>query len=666
MIVKVVAKQSTGGGGSFGGLADYMLDEKNEREKVEDYEFTNCSFEQEQVKENIGEITNTQEQNTRSKSDKTMHLIVSFHEGENPTLEERKIIERELVKSIGLDTHQRLSVYHTNTDANHIHIAINQVDNEFFKNTIPFQSFNKLHVRAIELENELGLKPTNHIPRTAEKEKSAQEVHRGIDNFKEWAKGEAGDKIKELLNDPKRTNWEELHKTLGDFNLELRERGNGLVVCDSEGKLFCKASDVSRELSKNNLEKKIGKFEKPIEKFKGDKSFGETKGDKSKLWDNYREAEKQKAINKQRLLGELKTTYTKDKEALNERGRLERGEIKRSTQVFHGGKKPKYQELFEIQKKRAEVLRANFEKAKDAIYNDTRVQGYKDYLVGEALKGDVKALESLRASAEKKEKEGENTLFGEEKKIKINERLNPKVTKDGEVVYEFSSDGKIIDRGKNLDIKNISKEVDYFQVLVMAREKYGKVLNISGDDDFKKQMVSVAIKNKLDIVFEDKTMEAVRRGALNQDKEQAVREKNNEYRGVIRKKEEKRDIKTRIKQKIKEKINGRENDRTKNLDRWRGYIDNVRNGIRKSVSTIENAISNFRDIRSSGGDTIHERLADVQHTKDRGIGEKGGIDRSGITRTATDRERNEALRRNDVKGEQIVRGRDGRGGGIER
>jgi len=487
-----------------------MFDIQNDMKKVENFVFTNCSFDQNEVNFNLKEIENTQLQNVRSSSDKTYHLIISFQEGENPTPIEMYEIEEELVKSIGLESHQRLSVVHSNTNNKHIHVAINQVDSEFFNNIQPFQDIPKLHNRAIELEVQYHLKPDNHIPRTAEKTKSPQEVHRGVENFKEWAKLEAGEKIRELLNNARGTNWEELHKTLGEFNLELRERGNGLVVCDSLGKLFCKASDIARELSKSNLEKKMGKFEKPIEKFKGDKSFGETKGDKSELWEKYREVEKQKAINKQRLLGELKTAYASDKEALKERGRLERGEIKRSTQVFHGGKKAKYQELFEIQKKRGEVLRANFKKAKDGVYDNTRVQGYKDYLVGEALNGDIEALKSLRASASKKDRESGNALFGEEKKVKINERLNPKVTKDGEVVYELSSDGKIIDKGKKLDIKNISKEADYFQVLVMAREKYGKVLNISGDDGFKKQMVIVATKYKLDIVFENKTIETAK------------------------------------------------------------------------------------------------------------------------------------------------------------
>lgn len=655
MIVKVVTKKGGGSGGSFGGLADYMLDEENEREKIEDYEFTNCSFEQEQVQENLKEIEITQAQNTRSKSDKTFHLIVSFKEGENPTLEERRIIENELVKSIGLENNQRLSVYHTNTDNRHIHIAINQVDNEFFKNTVPFQSINKLQLRAIELENKFNLLADNHIPRTAEKNKTPQEVHRGMENFKDWAKEEAGGRIKEVLNKPQGTNWEELHKTLGEFNLELRERGNGLIVCDSEGKLFCKASDVSRELSKNNLEKKMGKFEKPVEKIYGDKSFGETKGDKSKYWELYRTAEKEKSIIKHRSLAELKDSYTVKKAELKERGRLERGELKRSTQIYFGGKKQKYTQLFEIQQKRAETLKADFDKSKNEIYNSNKLQSYKDYLVGEALKGDKTALEMIRVTAKKKEGEG-NTLFGDIKSTVINNALNPKISKKGEVTYQFLNGGSAVDKGSNIDIKNISKEGDYLQILLLAQEKYGTLLNIKGDDEFKKQMVLVSVANKLDIVFEDKTMEAVRREASGETKDKEIRANNKTHYEKVQKHKEKRDIKSRIKLKIKERIDGRKaNNNNGDVGRWRNYIDNVRAGIRKSASTLENVIGNLRGIGFSGGDTHRQRIVDVQYTKDRIAREKSGVINDRNTRTTTDRGRNEAIRGNDKTSDALIR-----------
>lgn len=94
-------------------LVDYMLDKNNEMDKVEGYHFTNCSFDNDE--DNINEIINTQKLNTTTKQDKTLHLVVSFQEDENPTLEILQAIEEEIAKSLGMEDHQRLSVVHSNT-----------------------------------------------------------------------------------------------------------------------------------------------------------------------------------------------------------------------------------------------------------------------------------------------------------------------------------------------------------------------------------------------------------------------------------------------------------------------------------------------------------------------------------------------------------------------
>lgn len=633
-----------------------MMDTKNEMEKVVDYSFTNCATEHD-TELNLIEIEETQLINTRSTSEKTYHLIVSFQEGENPTLEERQMIEAELVKSIGLEDHQRLSAYHDNTNNKHIHIAINQVDKEFFNNVQPFQDITKLHTRAEELEKQLNLKPDNHIPRTAEKIKSAAEIHRGVENFKEWAKAEAGDKIKELLNNPQGTNWGELHKTLGEFNLELRERGNGLVVCDSEGKLFCKASDVSRELSKSNLEKKLGKFEKGEIAPTGEKSFGTSSGDKSDYWEKYRGKEKENEVIKHRALADLKIQYTKQRAAINNNAKIERGKIKSHQGGnydggIYGGKRVAYAKQFELKQKALEQLKEQNAQDKDKIYNTTRAQSYKEFLISEALKGDTKALEILRKTKPKESKEG-NTIFGDSPKTTVHSNLNPTITKKGEVTYKLSNGGSIVDKGETIKLTAVSRESDYLQTLILAREKFGRNINVSGDEEFKRQMTLTAIKHKLDIVFEDKTMENVRSTALlengsGKEKEHATKHKLDQENPKVQKS---------ITKRIEEKYNVRRRERTAKFgtydqSRWNSYIASARANIRGFADKLDNVISGIRDIGSNRAEAIRERVVDVQHTKDRSGRERVEIDTTRSTGTTADRERNETLRGNDGKGKQ--------------
>ena len=77
------------------------------------------------------------------------------------------------------------------------------------------------------------------------------EIHSGVDSLLTW--------IKEVLKDPK-SSLDDLHQVLADYNLELKPKGNGIVIADKTRKLFVKASDVHRDLSKGKLEKRFGEF----------------------------------------------------------------------------------------------------------------------------------------------------------------------------------------------------------------------------------------------------------------------------------------------------------------------------------------------------------------------------------------------------------------------
>ena len=144
MIVKLVpSKKATG---SFRGLADYILDKANNGEKIDEFELNNCPFEE--LEDNLQFIKQTQDF-SRAKSDKTMHLIVSFEEGEKPEKEILENIEKEFLKSLGMEEHQRLSVTHTNTNNFHIHIAINKIHPVTKKIVDPYQSKSKLQKKLL-------------------------------------------------------------------------------------------------------------------------------------------------------------------------------------------------------------------------------------------------------------------------------------------------------------------------------------------------------------------------------------------------------------------------------------------------------------------------------------------------------------------------------------
>src|ERR1043166_9415618 len=113
MIAKHVAMKSVKKS-DFAGLARYITNEQNKKERVGYISFTNC--EAQTLDAVIAEIVATQHQNKRAESDTTYHLIVSFRVGEQPDEATLKAIEGRICETLGYGEHQRMSAVHYDTD----------------------------------------------------------------------------------------------------------------------------------------------------------------------------------------------------------------------------------------------------------------------------------------------------------------------------------------------------------------------------------------------------------------------------------------------------------------------------------------------------------------------------------------------------------------------
>lgn len=128
--------------------------------RVAGYRITNCASDD--PAEATQEILITQARNTRAKSERHLHLVVSFPPGENPEQAVLNQIEDALVESIGLSGHQRISAVHVDTEHLHAHIVINKIHPNTFKIADPHRSKLKLMEACHNLEVRFGLQKTNH------------------------------------------------------------------------------------------------------------------------------------------------------------------------------------------------------------------------------------------------------------------------------------------------------------------------------------------------------------------------------------------------------------------------------------------------------------------------------------------------------------------------
>lgn len=179
---------------SWARTADYILDTKEsttQGERVGSYRVVNCGTDDPAAATVL--IEATQALNTRSKADKTYHLVFSFPPGEQPPLEVLHAIEDELCASIGYTDHQRVSAVHTDTDHLHVHVAINKVHPTGLQNIEPYYDKKRLMEACERLEIKYDLQRTNHglegndhdRPNPKRRERAARGNERGADSAAE-------------------------------------------------------------------------------------------------------------------------------------------------------------------------------------------------------------------------------------------------------------------------------------------------------------------------------------------------------------------------------------------------------------------------------------------------------------------------------------------------
>ncbi len=173
---------------SFSGLVQYITNAQDRNERVGDVRITNCMSEHHEWA--VKEVECVQRQNTRSKADKTYHMLVSFRAGENPSPEVLRKVEERLCESLGYQEHQRVSTVHHDTDHLHIHIAINKVHPGKLTIHKPFRDYKILADAALKLEQEYGLDHDNHVPKLSQGEAKAQDMEHtsGIESLIGWIK----------------------------------------------------------------------------------------------------------------------------------------------------------------------------------------------------------------------------------------------------------------------------------------------------------------------------------------------------------------------------------------------------------------------------------------------------------------------------------------------
>lgn len=223
-------------------LIAYLTNSQGSSNRVQDVRITGC--ESEDATWASMEMLAVQQQNTRAKSDKTYHCMISFQEGEHPSPEEIAEIEQRFCESLGYGSHQRVSVLHGDTEHFHLHIAINKIHPEKLTIHEPFYDHKELARVCTEVERQYGLGVDNHTFRTQARPNAAINMERAgdVDSLTGWIQRTCLADLKDARD------WKTFGAVLAKHGLTLKARGNGLVF--ASGELHVKASSIDRSLSK--------------------------------------------------------------------------------------------------------------------------------------------------------------------------------------------------------------------------------------------------------------------------------------------------------------------------------------------------------------------------------------------------------------------------------
>lgn len=494
----------------FGALVEYLTDRQGKHERIGNVWATNCQSEGWQVA--ITEVLNTQAQNTRSKADKTYHVIVSFRAGEQPDGATLKAIEARICEGLGYDNNQRICVVHHDTDNLHFHIAINKIHPTRYTIRDPYNDHWTLGILCKRLEQEYHLQADNHqAGKTGSQDRAADmERQAGVQSLLGWIQRECAIQLKNARS------WEELHTILGRNGLELREKGNGLVITNGSG-IGVKASSVAMELSKMRLVRRLGNFQAAdVMKIQHGRQYEARpvrfRVDTTKLFRRYR-SDMEAAVTASKTEGAAATERkNRHIESVRKIAQYKRDAVK-IINCSRMSKKVLYGVINRTLKDEIRKIKRRCLAERVAIKGKYKQLTWADWLRTKAIKGDPEALAALRA------REAATGLKGDTITGKGSRNHAPLaaerdgITKKGTIIYHVGSTA-VRDDGDRLQVSRGANMEGVQSALLLASEHYGSCIAVNGTEAFKEQVVLAAAAGRMPITFDDAALERRRQELL--------------------------------------------------------------------------------------------------------------------------------------------------------
>lgn len=500
--------------------AEYILDETpdSDGEKVLWYRISNCDAEVPAMA--VAEIEVTQSRNTRSKAERTMHLVVSFPEGETPSRAQIEDVEDHLCAVMGYGTHQRISAVHQDTDNMHLHIAINKINPQTHNIHDPKNDYYIRDKACRELEIKHGLAVDNGIGEGKRYgQEQAQQAHGQQETLWNWIQENA----KPALVNATQTveTWEGLHGVFQEFGLQIKPRGAGLVIGTLDGSVHIKASAIDRGLSFKPLLERFGEYQAPENsrvqvKIQYQPRTKLPDEEAKQLYAAFQQEKNQTILNRQTFRLQQAQERSSFTTALGEWYQAERQRIQ-SSRLNATSRKCAYQTLSEAKRQHRDLERQKQAQKRQAFYATDKPKTWEEFLARASEAGNTKALALLRQRKQRQERLASAILTAndlEKAKIIVYEHLKPYSRPNGDLVYRVQDGGSVIDERTRVRVDGISAGSAFLALTMAAERFHGQPLDVQGESSFKTQIAQFAAQYGMNVTFKDAALEKQRQQLL--------------------------------------------------------------------------------------------------------------------------------------------------------
>ena len=316
------------------------------------------------------------------------------------------------------------------------------------------------------------------------------------------------------------TSWQELHDAAAEHGLEVRQRGAGLVIGEPDLGIWAKASNVGRDLSMKTLTDRLGLFQ-PSER------QAEAKANRKRYEPRPRRPDNPTTAG-------LFNQYQRERQAAILARRQGLDQIKRESAAFNAqvrqwsqtermllkvaGKGPTKRLMYGTIKQQADASRQKNRQSADArrqaLFRQTTMPTWADWLTQQAERGNAEALAVLRDREERTRRWNGELLTADradKAKAVVLDKLKPKARKDGTMTYSTIDGGMVIDRKTHVQAQKATTGAALVALELASKRFEGQALIVEGTDEFRLEVAQLAGMHGLKVTFTDPAMEQMRR-----------------------------------------------------------------------------------------------------------------------------------------------------------